>query len=94
MSPQERIYKHKDLIELALEHGYIPHASQANFGEVKAALQEIDGISRDGSCHGCISEVIRCANVHLKAYEDTFPKPQVHEPVKHTFPKHERKKRK
>ena len=78
MTPYETFYKHRDLIKLVIEHEYLPHASAGNFGEVKAALQQIDGIKRDSTCSACMNEIIRMANVYLQSYMNstfrTFPK--------------------
>lgn len=78
MTPQEILYKHQDLIKLVLEHQYLPHSSAMNYQEIKSALQQIDGVKRDGSCSACMSEIIRMANIHLQSYKErtfrTFPK--------------------
>lgn len=86
MTPQERIAKHEDLIKLVIEHEYIPASSQGNFGEVVAALREIDPTAKyDTGCSGCIADIIRMANVHLQAYKKKL------QSTFHTFPNHKKK---
>jgi hypothetical protein len=69
MTPLQRLYNQRELINLATEHQYIPQSSNANFGEVLAALREIDpNIKLDAGCSGCIMEIIKKASRLLKNY--------------------------
>lgn len=86
MTPQETLLKHEDLINLIIDHQYIPHHSQANFGEVKAAIEEITKTKYEQGCSGCITEMVRIANIHLKAYKATI-KPAVF----YTMPEHKKR---
>lgn len=90
MTPQEKLLKHEDLINLVTDHGYIPHKSQLNFREVMAAVKEIaPGTKTDLNCSGCIEDIIRVARVHLKVYKDKLAKER--QATITTFPKHKKK---
>jgi hypothetical protein len=85
MTPQEKLLQHEELINLIVEHGYIPGRSEAAFGEVICALKEIapSGNYRT-DCSGCISETVKMADIHLRIYKESLPK-------FHAFPNQEKK---
>lgn len=92
MNPREKLLQHEELIFLVKEHGYIPQVSAANFNEVLCALREIDPKAKyDTGCSGCIAEIIRMADAHLRVYKASLPPPKPLEPARHTFPAHEKK---
>jgi hypothetical protein len=80
MNPYQRLHNQRALIELATKHHYIPQSSSAAFGEILSALKEIDPNTRlESGCSGCVMEIIKTAERHLKNYN---PEPQFK-----TFPK-------
>jgi hypothetical protein len=79
MTPHETLLKNEDTIKLVIEHGYLPQKSSGPFGEILCALREIDKDAKyDPGCSGCISEIVKMANIHLQNYKKsnimTFPK--------------------
>ena len=75
MNPRDILLKHEDLINLVVEHQYIPHTSQANFNEVLGAMREINPNAKyDPGCSGCVADIIKAANFLLQEYKKTKPK--------------------
>lgn len=87
MSPQEILYKNKDIISHIIDHHYLPQKDSAVFHEIVGALKLIDPKAKyDTSCSGCMMEIARMANVHLQDYLKTKPEAKFH-----TFPEHKKK---
>lgn len=83
MTPIEKIAKHRDLLNLVLEHEYIPQSRQQNFGEVVQAMQELNPNAKYNlNCQGCVIDLIRMAYAHLVEFDKQN---------KTSFPKHKKK---
>lgn len=88
MTPQERIYKNRDLIDLIIKNEYLPQISNAQFGEIVKALKELNPSARyEPGCNGCIMDIVRVANIYRNEYEASLVK-QIDGGSKfHKFPK-------
>jgi hypothetical protein len=81
MTPIERLIEQEALVDLIIEHQYVPQRSAQNFNQMLAALREVNpGARYDPACQGCMSEIARSAKLFINLERDrrltfmTFPK--------------------
>jgi hypothetical protein len=81
MTPIERLIEQEALVDLIIEHQYVPQRSAQNFNQMLAALREVNpGAKYDPACQGCMSEIARSAKLFINLERDrrltfmTFPK--------------------
>ena len=87
MTPIERLIEQESLVDLILEHQYVPQRSAQNFNQMLAALREVNpGAKYDPACQGCMSEIARAAKLFINLERQKVKAP---EPVFMTFPKQE-----
>lgn len=67
----ETLVKHEQLVDLILNHGYIPQKDQQNFNEVIAALRNLDPQGKyDPGCSGCMTEIAMAAKKRIKLFKE------------------------
>ena len=94
MTAVERIAKHRDLIDLVINHDYMPSGNHDAFMDIANALREINkGGVINTNCSSCIREVFQMAAAHLKSYDAQMSIQKDSLNTFHTFPSHETKKR-
>lgn len=89
MTAKERLLAQEDLVDLMIKHQYIPHASQQNFGEMLAALREVNPTAKyDPGCSGCMMEIANAAKLFINKFKKEQLPPE--EPKFMTFPKQDK----
>jgi hypothetical protein len=80
MTPIERLIQQEALVDLIIDHQYVPQRSAQNFNEMLAALREVNpGGIYNPSCHGCMSDIARSAKLFINLEREkrlkfmTFP---------------------
>lgn len=81
MTAKERLVMHEGLVDLIINHQYVPEKSQANFNELLGALRELNpGAKYDPGCSGCLMTIAQRAKVTILSIKHegltfmTFPK--------------------
>ncbi len=89
MTPIERLINQEALVDLILEHNYIPQKSAQGWNEMLAALREVNpGAKYDPGCQGCMLDIARAAKMFINFERDRMIKLS-NEATFMTFPKHE-----
>ncbi len=67
MLPIDKLNSQKELIDLAINHGYLPQSSMAGVGVIAQALAELGyGNMLKPGCSGCVMDLMKVANRILK----------------------------
>jgi hypothetical protein len=89
MTPIERLIQQEALVDLIIEHQYVPQRSAQNFNQMLAALREVNpGAIYNPACQGCMSEIARAAKLFINLERERMNK-LAQEAMFMTFPKHE-----
>lgn len=89
MTPIERLIEQEALVDLIIEHQYVPQRSAQNFNQMLAALREVNpGAIYNPACQGCMSEIARAAKLFINLERERMNK-LANEAMFMTFPKHE-----
>lgn len=71
MTPKERLLSHEQLVNLIINHQYIPQASQENWRDLLGAMTELyPGGDYEPGCAGCLMDIANKARLYIQMIKD------------------------
>lgn len=93
MRPEERLLAQEQLIDLIILHQYVPHKSQENYGQVLAAMRELNPSAvYCPECSGGMMDIAVQARAVINRYKKELAKADEKELKFMTFPDQNKKK--